>query len=81
MPKVRQMKAFDLRYTSGSEYLESEPVKELGMKILGLEPYEEYEFRILAVNAIGRGRPSIPVEAQTREARTQTPSCPSKTSL
>ncbi|XP_075688765.1 receptor-type tyrosine-protein phosphatase F isoform X9 [Rhinoderma darwinii] len=39
----------------------------------GLSPYSEYEFRIIAVNNIGRGPPSEVVEAQTGE---QAPSGP-----
>ncbi|XP_075037786.1 receptor-type tyrosine-protein phosphatase F isoform X17 [Mixophyes fleayi] len=39
----------------------------------GLSPYSEYEFRIIAVNNIGRGPPSDLVEAQTGE---QAPSGP-----
>ncbi|KAM4022492.1 receptor-type tyrosine-protein phosphatase F isoform 12-T13 [Anomaloglossus baeobatrachus] len=39
----------------------------------GLSPYSEYEFRVIAVNNIGRGPPSEVVEAQTGE---QAPSGP-----
>ncbi|XP_069498514.1 receptor-type tyrosine-protein phosphatase F isoform X3 [Ambystoma mexicanum] len=39
----------------------------------GLSPFSEYEFRIIAVNNIGRGPPSDLVEAQTGE---QAPSSP-----
>ncbi|KAI1883319.1 hypothetical protein AGOR_G00243970 [Albula goreensis] len=39
----------------------------------GLSPYSEYEFRVMAVNNIGRGPPSDLVEARTGE---QAPSSP-----
>ncbi|KAL0966555.1 hypothetical protein UPYG_G00296690 [Umbra pygmaea] len=39
----------------------------------GLSPYSEYEFRVIAVNNIGRGPPSEPVETRTGE---QAPSSP-----
>ncbi|XP_053326054.1 receptor-type tyrosine-protein phosphatase F isoform X5 [Spea bombifrons] len=39
----------------------------------GLSPFSEYEFRVIAVNNIGRGPPSELVEAQTGE---QAPSSP-----
>ncbi|XP_035277752.1 receptor-type tyrosine-protein phosphatase F isoform X11 [Anguilla anguilla] len=39
----------------------------------GLSPYSEYEFRVMAVNNIGRGPPSDAVEARTGE---QAPSSP-----
>ncbi|XP_042185064.1 receptor-type tyrosine-protein phosphatase F isoform X8 [Oncorhynchus tshawytscha] len=39
----------------------------------GLSPYSEYEFRVMAVNNIGRGPPSDPVETRTGE---QAPSSP-----
>uniref|UniRef100_A0A8C5R1R5 Receptor-type tyrosine-protein phosphatase F n=1 Tax=Leptobrachium leishanense TaxID=445787 RepID=A0A8C5R1R5_9ANUR len=39
----------------------------------GLSPFSEYEFRIIAVNNIGRGPPSELIEAQTGE---QAPSSP-----
>uniref|UniRef100_A0A4W4FQU8 Receptor-type tyrosine-protein phosphatase F n=1 Tax=Electrophorus electricus TaxID=8005 RepID=A0A4W4FQU8_ELEEL len=39
----------------------------------GLSPYSEYEFRVMAVNNIGRGPPGEPVETRTGE---QAPSSP-----
>ncbi|XP_035268880.1 protein tyrosine phosphatase receptor type Fa isoform X7 [Anguilla anguilla] len=39
----------------------------------GLSPYSEYEFRVMAVNNIGRGPPSEAVDARTAE---QAPSSP-----
>ncbi|XP_059914574.1 LOW QUALITY PROTEIN: receptor-type tyrosine-protein phosphatase F-like [Gadus macrocephalus] len=39
----------------------------------GLSPYSEYEFRVMALNNIGRGPPSDPVETRTGE---QAPSSP-----
>ncbi|XP_066512489.1 receptor-type tyrosine-protein phosphatase F isoform X4 [Hoplias malabaricus] len=39
----------------------------------GLSPFSEYEFRVMAVNNIGRGPPSDPVETRTGE---QAPSSP-----
>ncbi|XP_071216915.1 receptor-type tyrosine-protein phosphatase F isoform X7 [Salvelinus alpinus] len=39
----------------------------------GLSPYSEYEFRVMAVNNIGRGPPSDPVETRTGERAPSSP--------
>ncbi|XP_069366892.1 receptor-type tyrosine-protein phosphatase F isoform X9 [Paralichthys olivaceus] len=54
-------------------FQEVEGVATTRYSIGGLSPYSEYEFRVMAVNNIGRGPPSDPVETRTGE---QAPSSP-----
>ncbi|XP_030629378.1 receptor-type tyrosine-protein phosphatase F-like [Chanos chanos] len=58
---------------SDSGFQELDGVATTRYSIGGLSPYSEYEFRVVAVNNIGRGPPSNPVEAHTGE---QAPSSP-----
>ncbi|XP_027014013.2 receptor-type tyrosine-protein phosphatase F isoform X4 [Tachysurus fulvidraco] len=58
---------------SDSSYQEVDGVATTRYSIGGLSPYSEYEFRIMAVNNIGRGPPSDAVETRTSE---QAPSSP-----
>ncbi|XP_037643941.1 receptor-type tyrosine-protein phosphatase F isoform X24 [Sebastes umbrosus] len=59
--------------TSDNGFQEVEGVATTRYSIGGLSPYSEYEFRVMAVNNIGRGPPSDPVETRTGE---QAPSSP-----
>ncbi|XP_030631212.1 receptor-type tyrosine-protein phosphatase F [Chanos chanos] len=58
---------------SDSGFQEVDGVATTRYSIGGLSPYSEYEFRVMAVNNIGRGPPSDPVETRTGE---QAPSSP-----
>ncbi|XP_049603601.1 receptor-type tyrosine-protein phosphatase F isoform X13 [Syngnathus scovelli] len=58
---------------STNGFQEVEGVATTRYSIGGLSPYSEYEFRIMAVNNIGRGAPSEPVSTRTGE---QAPSSP-----
>ncbi|XP_031720939.1 receptor-type tyrosine-protein phosphatase F isoform X17 [Anarrhichthys ocellatus] len=59
--------------TSDNGFQEVEGVATTRYSIGGLSPYSEYEFRVMAVNNIGRGPHSDPVETRTGE---QAPSSP-----
>uniref|UniRef100_UPI0037E7C8C1 receptor-type tyrosine-protein phosphatase F isoform X7 n=1 Tax=Semicossyphus pulcher TaxID=241346 RepID=UPI0037E7C8C1 len=59
--------------SSDNGFQEVEGVATTRYSIGGLSPYSEYEFRVMAVNNIGRGPPSDPVETRTGE---QAPSSP-----
>uniref|UniRef100_A0A672RDH0 Receptor-type tyrosine-protein phosphatase F n=1 Tax=Sinocyclocheilus grahami TaxID=75366 RepID=A0A672RDH0_SINGR len=59
--------------TSDSNFQEVDGVATTRYSIGGLSPYSEYEFHVMAVNNIGRGPPSDPVETRTGE---QAPSSP-----
>ncbi|XP_036409566.1 receptor-type tyrosine-protein phosphatase F isoform X11 [Megalops cyprinoides] len=59
--------------TSENGFQEVDGVATTRYSIGGLSPYSEYEFRVMAVNNIGRGPPSDSVEARTGE---QAPSSP-----
>ncbi|XP_051785966.1 receptor-type tyrosine-protein phosphatase delta isoform X17 [Erpetoichthys calabaricus] len=48
-------------------YKEIDGVATTRYSVGGLSPYSEYEFRVVAVNNIGRGPPSEPVETRTAE--------------
>ncbi|XP_019410389.1 PREDICTED: receptor-type tyrosine-protein phosphatase delta isoform X11 [Crocodylus porosus] len=48
-------------------YKEIDGVATTRYSIAGLSPYSEYEFRVVAVNNIGRGPPSEPVSTRTSE--------------
>ncbi|KAM7379598.1 hypothetical protein PAMP_005142 [Pampus punctatissimus] len=58
---------------SENGFQEVEGVATTRYSIGGLSPYSEYEFCVMAVNNIGRGPPSDPVETRTGE---QAPSSP-----
>ncbi|XP_037132911.1 receptor-type tyrosine-protein phosphatase F-like isoform X12 [Syngnathus acus] len=58
---------------SDNGFQEVEGVATTRYSIGGLSPYSEYEFRVMAVNNIGRGAPSEPVSTRTGE---QAPSSP-----
>ncbi|XP_061653972.1 receptor-type tyrosine-protein phosphatase F-like isoform X12 [Phyllopteryx taeniolatus] len=58
---------------SDNGFQEVEGVATTRYSIGGLSPYSEYEFRVMAVNNIGRGAPSEPVATRTGE---QAPSSP-----
>ncbi|KAM9720206.1 receptor-type tyrosine-protein phosphatase F isoform 11-T12 [Menidia menidia] len=59
--------------SSDNGFQEVEGVATTRYSIGGLSPYSEYEFRVMAVNNIGRGPPSDHVETRTAE---QAPSSP-----
>ncbi|KAJ8011476.1 hypothetical protein DPEC_G00058610 [Dallia pectoralis] len=59
--------------TSDAVFQEVDGVATTRYSIGGLSPYSEYEFRVMAVNNIGQGPPSEPVETRTGE---QAPSSP-----
>ncbi|XP_062412597.1 protein tyrosine phosphatase receptor type Fa isoform X3 [Sardina pilchardus] len=58
---------------SENNFQEVDGVASTRYSIGGLSPYSEYEFRVMAVNNIGRGPHSGPVETRTSE---QAPSSP-----
>ena len=55
------------KYTPGELFEEISAVTNTEYTITGLHAYTVYEFRILAVNNIGRGIPSNPVDVTTGE--------------
>ncbi|XP_041077159.1 receptor-type tyrosine-protein phosphatase delta isoform X24 [Polyodon spathula] len=55
------------RSKSEETYKEIDGVATTRYSVGGLSPYSEYEFRVVAVNNIGRGPPSEPVETRTAE--------------
>ncbi|KAG9486714.1 hypothetical protein GDO78_006867 [Eleutherodactylus coqui] len=59
--------------SSEEQYKEIDGVATTRYSVAGLSPYSEYEFRVVAVNNIGRGPPSEPVATRTSE---QAPSSP-----
>ncbi|XP_040397807.1 receptor-type tyrosine-protein phosphatase delta isoform X39 [Cygnus olor] len=52
---------------SEEPYKEIDGVATTRYSVAGLSPYSEYEFRVVAVNNIGRGPPSEPVSTRTSE--------------
>ncbi|XP_054665733.1 receptor-type tyrosine-protein phosphatase delta isoform X30 [Grus americana] len=52
---------------SEEPYKEIDGVATTRYSVAGLSPYSEYEFRVIAVNNIGRGPPSEPVSTRTSE--------------
>ncbi|XP_035165764.1 receptor-type tyrosine-protein phosphatase delta isoform X31 [Oxyura jamaicensis] len=52
---------------SEESYKEIDGVATTRYSVAGLSPYSEYEFRVVAVNNIGRGPPSEPVSTRTSE--------------
>ncbi|KAM4807559.1 receptor-type tyrosine-protein phosphatase delta isoform 10-T10 [Rhinophrynus dorsalis] len=59
--------------SSEEQYKEIDGVATTRYSVAGLSPYSEYEFKVVAVNNIGRGPPSEPVLTRTSE---QAPSSP-----
>ncbi|XP_018413040.1 PREDICTED: receptor-type tyrosine-protein phosphatase delta isoform X18 [Nanorana parkeri] len=53
--------------SSEEPYKEIDGVATTRYSVAGLSPYSEYEFRVVAVNNIGRGPPSEPVLTRTSE--------------
>ncbi|XP_077105324.1 receptor-type tyrosine-protein phosphatase delta isoform X19 [Ranitomeya variabilis] len=53
--------------SSEEQYKEIDGVATTRYSVAGLSPYSEYEFRVVAVNNIGRGPPSEPVTTRTSE--------------
>ncbi|XP_045436184.1 receptor-type tyrosine-protein phosphatase delta isoform X20 [Pipistrellus kuhlii] len=53
--------------SSEEPYKEIDGVATTRYSVAGLSPYSDYEFRVVAVNNIGRGPPSEPVLTQTSE--------------
>ncbi|XP_063311189.1 receptor-type tyrosine-protein phosphatase delta isoform X3 [Pelobates fuscus] len=53
--------------SSEEQYKEIDGVATTRYSVAGLSPYSEYEFKIVAVNNIGRGPPSEPVMTRTAE--------------
>ncbi|XP_053321944.1 receptor-type tyrosine-protein phosphatase delta [Spea bombifrons] len=52
---------------SEEQYKEIDSVATTRYSVAGLSPYSEYEFRVVAVNNIGRGPPSEPILTRTSE--------------
>ncbi|XP_052573078.1 receptor-type tyrosine-protein phosphatase delta isoform X34 [Peromyscus californicus insignis] len=52
---------------SEEPYKEIDGIATTRYSVAGLSPYSDYEFRVVAVNNIGRGPPSEPVLTQTSE--------------
>ncbi|XP_040613213.1 receptor-type tyrosine-protein phosphatase delta isoform X39 [Mesocricetus auratus] len=52
---------------SEESYKEIDGIATTRYSVAGLSPYSDYEFRVVAVNNIGRGPPSEPVLTQTSE--------------
>ena len=55
------------KYTPGSSYEEISDIQTPEYKVVGLSAYTTYEFQVMAVNNIGRGIPSNPVDVTTGE--------------
>ena len=55
------------KYTPGATYDEIADVTNTEYTVMGLDAYTVYEFRVVAVNNIGRGIPSNPVDVTTGE--------------
>ncbi len=58
---------YKLKYTPGALYEEIADVASTEYTVMGLDAYMVYEFRVVAVNNIGRGIPSNPVDVTTGE--------------
>ncbi|XP_030581483.1 receptor-type tyrosine-protein phosphatase F-like [Archocentrus centrarchus] len=59
--------------SSDRDFQDVEGVTTNQYRIDGLTPHSEYEFHIMAVNNIGRGPPSDPVETRTAEEEPSSP--------
>ena len=55
------------KYAAGAAYDERSDVEETEFTVLSLNAFTKYEFRVVAVNNIGRGIPSSPVDVTTGE--------------
>ena len=55
------------KYEGGRNYDEIEGIAKTEHVVEGLTPFTTYEFRVLAVNNIGRGNPSNPYDVTTGE--------------
>lgn len=55
------------KYAPGATYDEIADILNNEYTVLGLSAYTVYEFRVVAVNNIGRGIPSNPVDVTTGE--------------
>ena len=55
------------KYTPGALYEEIADVPSTAFAVSGLDAYTVYEFRVVAVNNIGRGMPSNAVDVTTGE--------------
>ena len=53
------------KYASGIAYEEIADISNTEYTVLGLNAHTVYEFRVLAVNGIGRSMPSSPVDVTT----------------
>ena len=55
------------KYAPGTNHPEIPDITNTEYTVMGLSAYTKYEFRIVAVNNIGRGIPSNPVDVTTGE--------------
>ena len=55
------------KFPVGDPYAIIENIRHRMYTIIGLDPHTQYEFRVVAVNHIGRGIPSNPVDVTTGE--------------
>ncbi len=51
----------------GIDFMEIEDILTTEYTVLGLSAHTTYEFRVIAVNSIGRGLPSSPTDVTTGE--------------
>ena len=63
------------KYSSDGLHDEIFDVSNTEYTVLGLRAHNVYEFRVVAVNAIGRSLPSTPVDVTTGELGTSSSSC------
>jgi len=61
------------KYAAGGLFDEIFDVATTQYTVLALAAHTAYEFRVVAVNAIGRSLPSTPVDVTTGELSTYTP--------
>ena len=55
------------KYAPGATYDEITDISNTEYTVMGLNAYTQYEFKVVAVNNIGRGIPSNPVDVTTGE--------------
>lgn len=58
---------YNRKFTPGASYEEIADITNTEYTVMGLDAYMVYEFRVVAVNNIGRGIPSNPVDVTTGE--------------